>query len=109
MVLMDADRLANLMALVAIRAGQLMSDMPAIEFEWINSPNPDSTYRSTKSVLDSQRANLSMLGAGHVGYIEQLRLPKAIVLGRKYHAALLRYIRLIQRQHDELGLSGIKL
>lgn len=108
-VLMDADRLANLMALVVIRAGQMRYDIPAIEFEYVNWPNPASTYLKPLSIMDCQRSLLSTLGAGHVGYIEQLRLPKAKELGQKYHAQLLSFIKIIQEQHDELGLSGIIL
>jgi hypothetical protein len=86
-----------------------LADKPAIEFAHVDAPNPASTYATACSVFDDLRANLSMLGAGHTGYIEQLRLPKAVELGRKYHAQLLGFVALIQEQHRELGLAGIEL
>ena len=107
--LMDADRLANLMALVVIRAGQFKSDIPAVEFEFIETANPGSTYYQSASVLDDLRGNMSQLGEGQVGYMEQLRLPKAIELGRYYHGRLNLIVEMIREDHRDLGLAGVKL
>lgn len=108
-VLMDADRLANLMILVMIRAGQFQPELPPIEFNFMDRPNPKSTYRDPCSIIDDMRGCLSQLGEGHVGYIEQIRVPKAQILGAYYHGRLNSVVEMIREDHEKLGLSGIEL
>ncbi len=107
--LMDADRLANLMGLVLFRIGQFWPAIPTIEFEHVDKPNPASTYQAPCSTMDMLRAMMSQLGGNNVGYIEQLRLPKAIELGELYSKRLNLLLDMIKDDHHSLGLAGIKL
>lgn len=107
--LMDADRLANLMGLVPFRIGQFWPNIPTIEFEHVDKPNPVSTYSAPCSTVDMLRAMMSQLGGKNVGYIEQLRLPKAIRIGKMYTKRLNLLLDMIKDDHHELGLAGTKL
>lgn len=101
-VLMDADRLANLMLSVVIRAGQLMPGIPSLEFEYLNERNPATTYHDPKSVLDDLRNNLAE-------YPCKLRTPAAVALSAKYTKQLEAYIASIVESYGELGLTGMSL
>ncbi|MDZ4240741.1 MAG: HD domain-containing protein, partial [Patescibacteria group bacterium] len=90
-VLMDADRLANLMPAVIIRAGQLLSDIPALELEYLEGKrNPKTTYHEPKSVLDDLRNNVAE-------YTPKLRMPKAKELAMKYVKRLDYFIKSLER------------
>lgn len=101
-ILMDADRLANLMATVIIRAGQFLPEIPPLEFNHLDPEdgNPAATYHKPCSVLDDLRTNISE-------YVPRLRVAGAIALGRQYAVQLRGYIELIASQHDDLGLAGL--
>jgi hypothetical protein len=102
-VLMDADRLANLMLTVTIRGGQFRPNIPAVEFEYLEgSQNPESTYRIPRSVLDNVRASIE-------AYIPQLRIPRAIELGHEYATTLQNFISTAEKQYRDIGLSGMSL
>ena len=101
-VLMDADRLANLQAAVIIRAGQFQPTIPALELQYLDSINPQSTYHEPKSVIDDLRANIRE-------YIPKLRLPQAISLGTKLGSRLQAYIDMVQDDYRSIGLDGVIL
>ncbi|MDP3996360.1 MAG: HD domain-containing protein [bacterium] len=98
-VLMDADRLSNLMPSVIIRAGQFQSDIPAFEFEYLDGKrNPASTYHEPKSVLDDLRNNI-------IEYPPKLRLPKAKKLAIDYVNLLHGFIKAVENTNKNLGLA----
>lgn len=102
-VLMDADRLANLMPAVVIRAGQFLSGIPAFEFEYLEGiRNPVSNYRHPQSVLD----NLRTLA---IEYVPQFRIPKAKDLADIYATELEEFILSVETSYKKLGLVGISL
>ena len=102
-VLMDADRLANMQSAVIIRGGQFRSTLPVFEFTYLEgSKNPDSTYDHPQSILDNLRLIISQ-------YMPQLRSVKAQELGGKYSARLASYIASVEQDYKELGLVNIEL
>lgn len=101
MVLMDADRLANLQVVIAIRAAQFRPNIPPLEIEYLDEPNPASTYRDPKSILDDMRHCLEWVG--------WLRTPKAKVLGEGLKKDIQGYIEKIKEPYELLGLAGKRL
>ncbi len=102
-VLMDADRLANLMPAVVMRAGQFRHNIAALEFWCLDGKcNHLSTYANPQSVVDALRLNISE-------YIPQLRLPKAIELAQRYVRLLEQYLSWVEESNDEIGLKGAGL
>lgn len=100
-VLMDADRLANLMLLALVRIGQFNPDIPVVEFEYIDRENPLSTYQSPRNTLDAIRHCLE--------WKSWFRLPEAQRRGALLCEVLERYLSLIESPYIELGLAGKKL
>jgi hypothetical protein len=100
-VLMDADRLANLQMAIPIRAGQFRPSIPPLETEYLDTMNPESTYRAPKSVLDDLRHGLQ--------WVAWLRTPKAQELGREAEANIKNYLDLVAKPYRLLGLAGKKL
>jgi hypothetical protein len=102
-VLMDADRLANLMPAVVIRAGQFRPTVPPFEFNYLDGErNPASTYHQPKSVVDNLRALISE-------YTPQLRLPKAKLLARNYANVLETFLHSLEKSYQDLDLKGFEL
>ncbi len=101
-VLMDADRLANLMLAVVIRAGQFRPNIPALEFDHLSRPNPQSTYKTPHSVLDNIRSLSD-------SFLPQLRIDKAKELGQAYAEELEHFVEKTESQYKDLGLEGISL
>ena len=102
-VLMDADRLANLMPAVIIRSGQFRPEIPAFEFDYLNGErNPASTYHRPKSVADGLRANIAE-------YLPMLRIIKAKELARQYISDLETFLAALEKSYEDLGMRGIKL
>ena len=102
-VLMDADRLANLMPAVIIRSGQFRPSIPAFEFEYLDGkPNPASTYREPKSILDDLRISITE-------YLPQFRVSMAIELAHRYARQLEAHIQSVEESNKELSLSNINL
>ncbi|HMO77674.1 MAG TPA: HD domain-containing protein [Candidatus Paceibacterota bacterium] len=102
-VLMDADRLANMQSAVIIRGGQFRHKIPALDLKYLNGDkNPLSTYENPKTVLDNLRLIISQ-------YIPQLRIKKAKVLGSVYSKKIKKYIESIERDYEKLGLAGVDL
>ncbi|HUD03990.1 MAG TPA: hypothetical protein VMR73_00670 [Candidatus Paceibacterota bacterium] len=102
-ILMDADRLANLMLSLTIRGGQFRPEIPALEFEYLaGKPNPRATYPIPSSVLDNIRINITE-------YIPQLRLEKAKKIGKEYAADIERFIATTESQYRDIGLTDIRL
>jgi len=102
-VLQDADKLANLMPAVIIRSAQLLPDIPAFEFGYLNGVrNPKSTYHHPLSAMDDLRLNIEE-------YLPKFRIPKAKALAEKYIDILNQYLRAIEESNKMLGLKGITL
>jgi len=100
-VLMDADRLANMQSAVIIRGGQFRHNIPAIDLKYLDGKkDPWSTYENPQTVLDNIRLIISQ-------YTPQLRIKKAKVLGAFYSGRLKRYIQSIEDDYKKLGLVGI--
>ena len=101
-VLMDADRLANVMLSGALRAAQWFYDRPVIEFGYLDGKrNPETTWNSPCSVLDGVRVVYQML--------HPLRTPKAIELRDKFVRDLSAFVGRVEEQYRLLGLAGIAL
>lgn len=102
-VLMDADRLANMQSAVIIRGGQFRSTLPVFEFGYLEGKvNPVSTYENPQSILDNLRLIISQ-------YVPQLRLPKAKTLGAFYANRLTAYVESIEQDYKDLNLVNIDL
>jgi HD superfamily phosphodiesterase len=102
-VLMDADRLANMMPSVIIRSGQFRPDIPPFEFKYLNNKaNPASTYHDPISVLDDLRITLR-------DYMPQFRIDKAKKLAKTYAFRLRTFVRAVELTNLEIGLVGIEL
>lgn len=102
-ILMDADRLANLQSAVIVRAGQFLPHIPAFEFEYLmGACNPETTYHKPKSVLDNLRNNIAE-------YIPKLRNEKAKILGARYRDELQEFITRLEKNYQDLGLIGVDL
>lgn len=102
-VLMDADRLANLLWSVIVRAGQCFPELPAFDFKYPGvDQNPASTYAKPETVFDDLRNNIAC-------YVPQLRLPLAKELAVEYVAELQHGLATSERQNQYLGLVGISL
>ncbi len=101
-ILMDADRLSNLMLPVVIRAGQFRSTTPVFDFSFFGKQNPNSTYANPLSILDNLRLNISE-------YSPQFRIKKAKDLSRLYVKELEYFIDTLERSYIDLGLRNITL
>jgi hypothetical protein len=102
-VLMDADRLANMMPAVVIRAAQFRPGIPPLEFDFLDgTPNPLSSYGDPQSILDDLRISISE-------YMRQLRVAEAKTLGTFYATQLTSFIASVETSNRELGLAGIQL
>lgn len=98
--LQDADRLANIGALVIVRGAQYHPSIPAAELDYLDRPNPASTYRDPQSVMDNIRDCLDWEDNPKFG----LRLPEAKRTGAKHFAYLRAYFQQIKLQFEEVGL-----
>lgn len=92
----DADRLANVSALLLVRAGQFYPNLPAFDPRFLIKPDPMATYREPKTVLHDIRCALE--------WEPWLRLPKAKELGKPRFTLLKRFIDDVQFQMKETGL-----
>lgn len=102
-VLMDADRLANLMPAVVVRAGQFLPEIPAFEFEYLDGKrNPAGDYYHPRSVIDSLRNNIEE-------YMPRLRILGAKELAEIYVMELTEFIVSLEASYKKLGLAGISL
>lgn len=100
-VLMDADRLANLQMAIPIRAGQFRPSIPPLEMEYLDAMNPESTYRAPRSILDDMRHGLQ--------WVAWLRTPKAKELGAEAERDIRTYLELVAKPYRLLGLADKKL
>lgn len=101
-VLMDADRLANLMMSVVIRAAQHQAHRPALELQYLDGMNPDSTYNEPMSALDDLRWCVK-------DYLPQMRIPAAKQLAETYAKRLEAFMVEIRDDYMDLGLAGVVL
>ncbi len=101
-VLMDADRLANIMLSVVIRAAQLYAEVPAMEFGYLaGRRNPRTTWDEPCSALDGVRVCYEML--------HPMRTPRGRDLANRYAAQLAVFVAGVEKQYADLGLVGITL
>ncbi len=98
-ILQDADKLVNMQAAMLIRVGQFRHDMPALELQYLDHSNPQSTYHHPINALD----NVRMVSEE---YPPLLFTPKGKELGARYATALRSYQESIARDYDLLGLKG---
>lgn len=102
-VLMDADRLANMQSAVIIRSGQFKPNIPVFDFKHLSGGiDPLSTYDEPRSVLDDLRFVIK-------NYIPQLRNSEARRLGAMYASKLDAYIKSIENDYEYLGLLNIEI
>jgi hypothetical protein len=100
--LKDADRLANIRAFdIIARSARHYPNLPLVDPRYIETIDPDSTYRNPKTVF--RDAVLSTLE-----WERWLRLPKAIELGKKYFDGLRAIQALTKIQLEETGLNQYK-
>jgi HD superfamily phosphodiesterase len=102
MVLMDADRLANLQMAVVLRAAAHQHHRPALELQYLGSVNPKSTYREPLSALDDLWWNLHE-------YLPQMRIPQAVALSKAYALRIRQFMDAVKSDYDDLGLTGVEL
>lgn len=101
-VLMDADRLANVMLSVALRAAQWLNDKPVIEFEYLDGErNPETTWGAPRSVLDGVRAAYQML--------HPMRTRKGKILAEEYVGQLSAFVAGLEWQYRALELVNVEL
>jgi hypothetical protein len=100
-VLMDADRLANVMLSGALRAAQWLQDRPVVEFELSGERNPATTWGAPCSALDGVKVVYQML--------HPMRTPKGKEIAERYVAQLSAFVAGVEEQYRELGLVGITL
>ncbi len=100
-VLMDADRLANMQLSVTIRAGQFRPEIPAIDLKYLDGYiDPLSNYDNPRSVLDNLRLII-------IRFVPNLRTQKAKEIGSVYAIRLEEYIKSIEQDYKDMGISGI--
>jgi hypothetical protein len=100
-VLMDADRLANLMLVTYLNLARCPTNRPTLELEHLRKNNPATTYRDPKSVLDEART--------HYAYLPMFRMEKAKLLASEYAAEFERLEIALVYQFKELMLDDVKL
>ena len=98
-VLMDADRLANLMLVTTLNLARCPTKRPVLELDHLTLNNPATTYRDPKSVLDEVRT--------HYAYLPMFRMEKAREMAESYTNALKAFETQLADQFKELGLSGV--
>lgn len=102
-VLMDADRLANMQGAVIIRGGQFKSEIPAIDFKYLKGHiDPLSTYEKPRNVLDGLRLVIQ-------NYVPQFRTVEGKRLGNVYASKLGEYIKSIENEHEYFDLLNIEI
>lgn len=102
-ILMDADRLANMQSAVIIRSGQFRPDIPVFDFKYLEGKtDPLSTYEHPMSVIDDLRISIR-------NYIPQLRTQEGIRLGGMYAKNLKAYIKSIEDEYEYLGLLNLEI
>lgn len=101
-VLQDADRLANLDLLLAIRCGQFRPNIKAIDFKYIHTIDPNSTFKEPKNNLDALRIIISE-------FVPQFRMPLAIDVAKQKEKNLLEYVEKIKQTYIDLGLDSLDL
>lgn len=100
-LLKDADRLGNTMLGIVIRSGQFTPDIPAMELQYLKTPNPVSTYPNPTSVIEDLRGCLEWEG--------WIRTPKAKVIAAPLFAELRHFMNTLASQYEMLGLAGVVL
>jgi hypothetical protein len=101
-VLMDADRLANIMLSGALRAAQFYAELPVVEFNYLSGRrNPATTWNEPTSALDGVRIVYEML--------HPMRTEKGKELARRFAAQLAVFVAGTEEQYADLGLVGIRL
>ena len=100
-LLKDADRLANIMLGIVIRSGQFTPNIPAMELEYLKTPNPASTYREPTSVIEDLRGCFELE--------DWIRTPKAKEIAAPLFAELRHYTNTLASQYEALGLAGVVL
>lgn len=102
-VLMDADRLANMQSAVIIRSGQFRPNIPVFDFKYLEGKtDPLSTYEDPMSVIDDLRISIR-------NYIPQLRTQEGIRLSGMYAKNLKAYIKSIEDEYEYLGLLNLEI
>lgn len=102
-VLMDADRLANMQGAVIIRGGQFKPDIPVLDFKYLEGQtDPLSTYEDPRSIVDNLRLVVQ-------NYVPQFRTKEAKRLGDIYASKLNDYIKSIESEHEYFGLLNIEI
>ncbi len=101
-VLMDADRLANLMMSLPMRAAAHQYKQPVLELQYLDRVNPASTYADPLSAIDDVRWCIH-------DYLPQMRLPLAVALAQVCAQRLEGYLALVKADYDDLGITGIVL
>ncbi len=106
MILQDADRIANSMAIILPRSGQFLPTIPTIELGYLDfSMHPESTFRSPRSVHDNLVGILEWDPEGPEADPKfALRLPLAVEFGRPHFAYLRDWIK---RNKAELAMLGL--
>ncbi len=105
-ILQDADRVANAMAIVIPRSGQLCPAIPAIELEYLETRmNPGSTYRKPLSVHDDLFGVLEWDKEGPQAFEKvTLRLPLSVELGRIHFQYIRGWMDRVREDFTSLGL-----
>lgn len=100
-LLQDADRLAGMMPHIITRSGQFHPEIAALEFPYLSSKNPLTTFPRPMNCLDNLRDVLEWRDMFHSARARELAEP--------FIEYLEGYLRFIAESHRELGLYGFAL
>jgi hypothetical protein len=107
MILQDADRLANVNAIVIMRSGQFRSTIPTLELGHLGiGKNPESTFKNPRTAHDDLFNVLEWDPEGPEAIAKFcLRLPRAIEIGRPHFEYIRNWFRKLQSDFRALGLD----
>lgn len=103
--LMDADKVVCLEADVIVRAGQFMCHLPMFDPRYVNTPDPEATYRNPKTVLRDIEGVLEWVDDPNKWFFTQTARRMAQERG-----ALIRiFVNTLKQQIRDAGLTDQKL
>lgn len=96
-ILKDADKLANLGALLLVRVGQFRHNLPLINLLYPNGNSPNSTYEKPETAIDNIWLIISR-------WEPKLRTKEARRIARPYFRFLRLFFRVMKKQLRECDL-----
>src|SRR3989344_415429 len=97
-ILMDADKLANIGALLGLRSAQFQPNLPVIDLRYLDQRPPDTSFRSPGSIYWDIKSSLEWAEPGWI------RTAKAQELAKPLFAELQALLDGLVRQFKDTGL-----